>query len=322
MNYFVLLGKLGDIVLFSRLSWSFPRQISIITRSVFVDICVKYGKFYKVISIEEITETISEKDIIIDLHNKSEQDEVYRVNIKKIFPVFYATQARAKFLELHYVNQIERRNHKTTSLIEYWKSQIERFYPCSDNEYFQDDLWQYPLEGWSLEKKIDILVSFQSSTLNKMFDKQSTRYLAEALFRLGEVKNKKVVFLMGPGEISVRATFSEYLQDSLAETLYIDRLEELFEIIRNSEFVITVDNGIKHIAGMFGKKIVSIYGPTSFQTCGSDRNEVAIHSKIGCSPCGYINECPLYNTREKKCLTMSDAIMVYKTFIKILEEEQ
>lgn len=319
MIHFVLLGKLGDIILFNRLSWNYPKQISLITRAIFTDICIEYGCFARVISVEDIAKIIRSDDIVVDLHNKSEQDDLYKNNLKIISPVYYATLDRIEFLKLVQSNQIEKRNHKTDSLVHYWKIQIERFLSISV-DFDPNNLWELSLEKVSSDDEIDILVSLQSSTLNKMFDEQSTRYLADMLFRFGEQNNKKVIFLTGPGDSDVISTISDYLHGTFVQYIYIDTLEELFKIIKDSKIIISVDNGIKHISAMFGKKLIVAYGPTSNMICGSGKMEKSILSKAKCSPCGNINECPLYGSFTKKCLSITDAVEVYQTLENMLKE--
>jgi ADP-heptose:LPS heptosyltransferase len=72
-------------------------------------------------------------------------------------------------------------------------------------------------------------------------------------------------------------------------------IEDLFSIINYSDYVITVDTGIMHIAGAFGKKTLSIFGPTNPMFLSSPYNNmISIYSNRKCSPCwekGCANRC-------------------------------
>lgn len=307
MIYFALLGKLGDVVLFTRLSWHYTKKISIITKPIFVDICEKYGNFLRVVSIADMSRKISEYDIIVDLHNYSEQDLEYKKGIAKSRPKMYATKARALFLEIVPNKVIDARYHKEESIIDYWINLVNTLNLGQHVEVEQNELEHIDFkEKIKSDTKIRILVSLQSSTLNKMFDEESARYFLFKLLDLSRRQGLRLFVLRGPGDLPERHLMDKYLYGFPKDNIvYIDNLVELFEIVYSSKIVVSVDNGVKHIAGMFNKKLLTVYGPTSKTTCGASQQEISINSMVSCAPCGHINNCPIY--LNKKCLTFLEA---------------
>lgn len=317
MIYFVLLGKLGDLILFSRLSWQYPKIIKIITRPVFINLCKSYGNFLEVISSENMLNLLTSSDVVIDLHNLSETDDIYRKNIATLSPKLCATIERSDYLGFTANKNIVKRNHQNVSLIDYWSNLINLFYPNDKIIVDQNSLKKFRVEHNKFKDQIDILLSLQSSTLNKMFDIEATKYLISKILLVSNLYNKSLVILTGPGDIMVKKMMKECLDGFHENVLLINDLDNLFNVISNSSFVISVDNGIKHIAGLFGKKTIAIYGPTAHNICGSNDSEILVTSHINCAPCGQINYCPLFS--KKKCLSFKETDVVIQKLIMYLE---
>ena len=76
-------------------------------------------------------------------------------------------------------------------------------------------------------------------------------------------------------------------------------IKKLFQIIYNSQIVISIDSGPGHIAGIMGKKQIMFFGPTNHSFANPiNPNCIKIFREIKCSPC-YLSDkyynCPYNN---------------------------
>ncbi len=85
-------------------------------------------------------------------------------------------------------------------------------------------------------------------------------------------------------------------------------LKELIALLKKSLFVITPDTGTMHLAVACGKKVVSLFGPTSPERTGPfGEGNLVIKSPISCSPC-LKKYCP-----DLKCMKEITPQMVYNS---------
>jgi heptosyltransferase-2 len=89
-------------------------------------------------------------------------------------------------------------------------------------------------------------------------------------------------------------------------------IKELFYLLSRVDLTITHCNGISHIAGSSGSKIIGIYGPTNYKITGPISEKIVyIKSDLDCSPCFSRN----YQTGCGNPICM-DQIAVSKVFKK------
>ena len=62
-------------------------------------------------------------------------------------------------------------------------------------------------------------------------------------------------------------------------------LDELIELIRHSNFVITNDTGPMHMSSALQKKTIALFGPCSPQQYAIGENIIPIYKDLYCSPC-------------------------------------
>ena len=76
------------------------------------------------------------------------------------------------------------------------------------------------------------------------------------------------------------------------------KLDELIELIRGSELLITNDSGPLHLAGLLGTKTVSFFGPETPVLFGPiGRGHQVLFKGIDCSPC-----ISVYNAKTVRCI--------------------
>lgn len=85
-------------------------------------------------------------------------------------------------------------------------------------------------------------------------------------------------------------------------------IKELIALLKKSLFVITPDTGTMHLAIACGKKVVSLFGPTSPERTGPfGEGNLVIKSPVYCSPC-FKKYCP-----DPKCMREIKPQMVYNS---------
>jgi len=88
-------------------------------------------------------------------------------------------------------------------------------------------------------------------------------------------------------------------------------LNQLIEIIRNAEFVISNDSGPMHIASALNIPIVAIFGPTNpVKTGPYGKNHIVIKEKVSCSP------CRKRSCEDMRCMKLLTVEKVYNTIME------
>ncbi len=276
----ILLGRLGDVVLLSRLSNSVPHQISLITSPEYVQIARELGKFRFVndyLSFANIKKSTGE--IFVDLHNKSLEITKYRDCIRLYSISIASTQDRSEWLGITPSKYIRRRKHKDEPLASYWSKQLEL------------ELFLSPPDTSRLientNKTVTTLLSFQSSARHKTLGHSVVNALLQKLSN----ENKPFKMLLGPGEVDECRFLCEIAKKYSIDIYYANNPNDLARIFLDRCVLISVDNGVRHLAGAYGIPRIVIYGPTSPTICGSG-DEVAVVSSTKCAPCGCVESCP------------------------------
>jgi ADP-heptose:LPS heptosyltransferase len=140
----------------------------------------------------------------------------------------------------------------------------------------------------------------------------------EKLNELIERLELPVVLLGGPTENELAHTLSERYPQKVKNAVGISSLNQSAELIRKSQFVITGDTGLMHIAAAYQKKIYSIWGNTipefgmSPYLPQKPENSIILQvENLNCRPCsklGY-NFCP---QKHFNCMMQQDFSVIFK----------
>lgn len=133
------------------------------------------------------------------------------------------------------------------------------------------------------------------------------------------------VFLFGPEEGQLYQTFQKRFAKELpmkAVAISPDkkmRLRHVMALVKESEFVLSNDSGLRHIATALKKKVVSIFGPTSInRSTYSSHLEFPVWVNVGCN----LMDCKSHTCSEKNiCMTTITPSLVYRDITNFIGEE-
>lgn len=98
-------------------------------------------------------------------------------------------------------------------------------------------------------------------------------------------------------------------------------LEELFNVLKGSRLVISIDTGIMHLASALQCNLIALHGPTSPQHWGPlNKNSFTVYAKVKCSPClrlGFEGNCT-----DNICMQAISTKIVRKNIDAILDRQQ
>ncbi|MEN3047037.1 MAG: glycosyltransferase family 9 protein [Candidatus Hydrothermales bacterium] len=126
--------------------------------------------------------------------------------------------------------------------------------------------------------------------------KNLSNYVLKKILESESKKNMCVVV----GDLKSKGISLPLVNENIVDLRGRTSLRELFYIVKNSDYVITVDSMVSHIASAYKKKGVVIFGPTTpiygFRPFGEELR--VLYNKTFCSPCSLHGEgfC-LFNKR-------------------------
>lgn len=121
--------------------------------------------------------------------------------------------------------------------------------------------------------------------------------------------NFLVVGSRSDGELAIN--IEKYTKGKAISLAGKTTLRELIAIFKKALFVITPDTGTMHLAVASGKKVVSLFGPTSPSRTGPyGDGHLIIKADLDCSPC-FRKFCP-----ELKCMREIKPHFVYEEILK------
>lgn len=123
-------------------------------------------------------------------------------------------------------------------------------------------------------------------------------------------KNKKwkgwyeLANMLFPEKIAIIGTLQDYPPtseiknlDNIHDYRGFLTLQESVNLINSSENIISIDNGLAHVAAALNKKVFILFGPTSVRKCIPwGDNVFVINKQISCSPCQGTNVFLICNT--------------------------
>jgi heptosyltransferase-2 len=98
-------------------------------------------------------------------------------------------------------------------------------------------------------------------------------------------------------------------------------IQSLYEIIKNSNLIITQDSGIMHLASQSGVKVIALFGPTDPNIFGNNKIIPITSQDVYCSPCHngikFTVDCNRNN-----CMLSITPINVYNLVLKTLSQSK
>lgn len=273
----ILLGHLGDVALFSRMSNCFPGSIHLVTSTQFVELAKQVGSFTTVMAPEDPLAFVN-AEVYTDLHDASCTITEYRRILNASTVQTRLTSTRAKWLRRQPLTTIEKRDHVNERLICYWIRTLDlpRGTPMR----------QYTANSTGRESAgRRIVVSIQTTAPHK---KLSHRVLERLCARLAE-EGAQLQFVVGPGS---NLDAAERHVAARHEVVHIGTPLELISLLENTRVMVSVDSGLQHVARSFGKATIVIYGPTDPDIVGTSLDHYSVRSQSPCAPCGSTEGCP------------------------------
>jgi len=319
----ILYGDFGDIAAMSALSNIIKdTEIVLITSPVYKKFAERYGSFLEIIefSTKNIDKTIKKVntidiDVLCDLHSSSysNPDFIYWLNFVDINKI-RITRSRANRLDKSNLSKIEQLNDRIIS------TKIHNV----ENYLNKLDI-NMDLKKDSLKIKPTIEDKAYSINIKKEFgNKKVIGLIPNSRFPHKEWNHKNWY------ELAFKLNSKNYLTAILCAKYEIGKMELLAEntssIILSSatpeghiknvlsmDTLVSIDTGLKHIAGYLDYPIVTLYGHSSPEIWGTlSSSEYMIKGDLECIPCNNPFFCKFENS---SCV---DSISVEKVLEKII----
>jgi heptosyltransferase-2 len=318
-------SSIGDIVLTSpvitALKQKYPSaQIHYLTKKVFLDILLHNPKIDKIWSYDSNLELIIQQlkkeklDWIIDLHNnlrsrwlclrlglktrrlhKENWNKWKMVNLKSKISIPHIVDRYLKTLDFSIKNPIP---------LEYY---------CGLND--ENHAIQL-LKKHQIDKNYWVIVLSATHFTKK--------WLKEYFVELIQSLDKKIILLGGKTEIKE----SQWIENQLINNNHCinlcgkTSLNQSAAIIKNSEFVITHDTGLMHIACAYQKKMIILWGNTLPEMGFApyqNPNALNISLDLPCKPCSKLGrkKCPKSHFHCMKNITPKMVLETSKMLLSI-----
>ena len=113
---------------------------------------------------------------------------------------------------------------------------------------------------------------------------------AQVANRLSEKDGVRVIIVGGKGD-EERGIKSRGTNKNILDLTGKTSIDDLYNIMKISDLVITNDSGPMHIAACAGSNIIAIFGPTDPRRCGPrSQNPVVLYGDVNCLKC-YKKNC-------------------------------
>lgn len=169
---------------------------------------------------------------------------------------------------------------KEKSFIKIFSEPFEKIFK---EEFFSRPILKGEKEFYGLPQSYVLIAPFSS--------KEKKNLKMETLKKILENESKKN-FCVVVGDLKSKKIDLPLLNDKIIDLRGKTNLNELFYVIKNSSFVITVDSMVSHIASAYKKKGIVFFGPTTplygFKPFGDELK--IIYNKTFCSPCSLHGE--------------------------------
>ncbi|MEO0300616.1 MAG: glycosyltransferase family 9 protein [candidate division WOR-3 bacterium] len=256
---------------------------------VFLVIKKKFKNIFDGFENLKILELEKEKEIL-------KQSFDYAVDLQKNLKSFFLMK-KIKAKKKLYANKrsLRRRLYlffrfplKEKSFIKIFSEPFEKIF---NEDFYVRPILKGEKEFKGLPEKYILIAPFSSKGKKNLKNKTLKKIL--------EIKSKENFCVIVGDEKSKKENLP-FLNDKIIDLRGKTDLNELFYIVKNSSFVITVDSMVSHIASAYKKSGVVFFGPTTFlygfRPYGDELK--IIYNKTFCSPCSLHGEgiC-LFNKR-------------------------
>lgn len=307
----ILYGDFGDIACITALSNLIYKEtkekISLVTKKQFVTLAQRYGSFKEVFGFdlnnpESILKELNHKQpnsIIVDLHNFSYCTLRYIEWYKQLYSQVVLTQRRFQLLKLsqvEIVKQFEIAHDRTT----YEEAHNAQYYlnrlGYKSLSLQQGDLRitadKIDLQRSEVFKTTGNIISIvpNSNFPHKEMKGDKWKVILEKLF--SQVQGLSVFVLCASFEVKKM----RYLTDYGVQIMDVDTFEDYIPLLCATDLVISVDTGIKHLAGYLNKPVIGLYGHSSPKIWGTmSSSEIILQGSGECIPCNNPFDCHLGN---------------------------
>ncbi len=237
---------------------------------------------------------------ILDLQNKEEilgESYDHAVDLQKNLKSFLLMKKIKAKNKLYANKRILRRRLYLCCRIPLKEKSFIKIFSEPFEKIFNEDFYVRPVlkgekEFSGLKENYTLIAPFSS--------KKKKNLKLSTLKKILEIKSKEG-FCVIVGDLKSKREKLPFISDKIIDLRGKTDLNELFYIVKNSSFVITVDSMVSHIASAYKKKGIVFFGPTTplygFRPFGDELK--IIYNKTFCSPCSLHGEgiC-LFN---KKC---------------------
>lgn len=297
----ILYGNFGDITLLCALSntinFSQQHHYFLITQSKFKHFADEYGSFTEVLPFidgepYELVEKVNSLKIdrIVDLHNSSYNELKY---IEWINHTNISTLVIPKKRSIYLVNKkiiidvTEDRSYIDRHNAEYYLNRLNR-----SDIVLKQNMLRISANDDDISKEAKIRSSYHMPLVgivaNSMYPHKEWNIKNwQAITSYLSSKKLIPVYICADFEVQKINAFSNPYPIFSAS-----RLEEYVAYILSTQFVVSIDTGLKHLAAYLGKNVISLYGHSSPNIWGTlSSNEYVIQSKLFCSPCNNPFKC-------------------------------
>lgn len=312
-------SSIGDIVLTSPILRAIKEQkpgtqIHYLTKKAYQAVLEHNPHIDQLFLLEESMNSLLKKlkkenyDLIIDLH-KNLRSQRIKFALKKPC-VSFDKLNREKWWMVRF-----KKNHlPKVHIVDRYFKELDKFDILNDHkglEYFNGIENNLNLNGFEevIQQKYVALVLGGT-----YYTKQIPE---EKLYELLERLKYKIVLLGGSGEVDLSKKLQNKYPEKIINPIGKASLNQSAEFIRKSQFVITGDTGLMHIAAAYQKKIFSIwgntipeFGMTPYLPQKHENSHILEVKNLSCRPCsklGY-HSCP---KKHFNCMMKQDFSVIY-----------
>jgi len=242
-----------------------------------------------------------EYDYIFDLHRNSntryitkvfDKKIVFKYNKRVIDRFLLVLLKKKKYYEIIPVTKLYYSALKKAGINNFNETNWDLQYEIND-----DNLERITLEKYNLNKN-DIVLVPGASYETKIWAKEKYKLLAEKIIKSKLDNSSKIVIIgYGEKEEEISEFISEENSDKIINLVGKLSLKESAIIIKQSKLVISNDSGLLHLAEVFKKKVIAIFGSTTeelgFFPYSTDY-KVIENKELNCRPCSHFGKrkCP------------------------------
>lgn len=288
-------SSIGDIVLTTPVIRNLKKQgenveIHYLTKEAFAPVLAENPYIDKLYTLgkdfHNLVKNLKEEDYdyVIDLHKNIRTARVKKA-LKKMSFAFEKLNFQKWLLVNLKIDKLPK-----VHIVDRYLDTIKHFIDKPDEEGL--DYFIPKADEYKVDKEKFISVVLGANHLTKQLPN-------EKLIELCNTLNKPVVLLGGKNEVQKAKEIVSHLSAEVVNLVGALNINQSASVISQSEWVITPDTGLMHIAAAFKKKIISVWGNTvpefGMSAYRADASSLIIEQKgLKCRPCSKIgySRCP------------------------------